>query len=161
MYTKKNGRVSYRSGKRSNFKRNNTYINKSRNKGNITQQYNKYLKLAKEASSSGERIQSELYYQYTDHYYRVMVELGISFEEHDGSENKSIEYKSHEAEDKFSSKAEDISEEKNNNSKEDSQETSQETSQEDSKEDLESIESIPFISEPPKKKSTKRKKASV
>ena len=38
---------------------------------------------------------------------------------------------------------------------------SQETSQEDSKEDLESIESIPFISEPPKKKSTKRKKASV
>ena len=91
MYTKKNGRVSYRSGKRSNFKRNNTFINKSRNKGNVTQQYNKYLKLAKEASSSGDRIQSELYYQYTDHYYRVMVELGISFEEHEGSENKSIE----------------------------------------------------------------------
>ena len=153
MYTKKNGRVSYRSGKRSNFKRNNTFINKSRNKGNVTQQYNKFLKLAKEASSSGDRIQSELYYQYTDHYYRVMVELGISFEEHDGSENKSIENKSLEVEEKVSSKEEDLLEEKNINSQEDTQETS--------KEDLESIESIPFISEPPKKKSVKRKKASV
>ena len=157
MYTKKNGRVSYRSGKRSNFKRNNTFINKSRNKGNVTQQYNKYLKLAKEASSSWYWIQSELYYQYTDHYYRVMVELGISFEEHDGSENKSIENKSVEVEEKTSSKEEELSEEKNINSQEDLQEDLQE----DSKEDLESIESIPFISDPPKKKSTKRKKASV
>ena len=153
MYTKKNGRVSYRSGKRSNFKRNNTFINKSRNKGNVTQQYNKYLKLAKEASSSGDRIQSELYYQYTDHYYRVMVELGISFEEHDGSENKSIENKSLEVEEKVTSKEEDLLEEKNSSSQEDTQEAS--------KEDLESIESIPFISDPPKKKSAKRKKASV
>ena len=149
MYTKKNGRVSYRSGKRSNFKRSNTFVNKSRNKGNVTQQYNKFLKLAKEASSSGDRIQSELYYQYTDHYYRVMVELGISFEEHDNSENKSTESKSLEVEEKTSSKEEDLSEEKNI------------IPQEDSKEDLESIESIPFISDPPKKKSTKRKKASV
>ena len=153
MYTKKNGRVSYRSGKRSNFKRNNTFINKSRNKGNVTQQYNKFLKLAKEASSSGDRIQSELYYQYTDHYYRVMVELGISFEEHDGSENKSIENKSPEVEEKVSSKEENLLEEKNSSSQEDTQEAS--------KEDLESIESIPFISDPPKKKSIKRKKASV
>jgi len=153
MYTKKNGRVSYRSGKRSNFKRNNTFINKARNKGNVTQQYNKYLKLAKEASSSGDRIQSELYYQYTDHYYRVMVELGISFEEHDGSENKSIDNKTIEVEEKASSKEEELPEEKNTNSLE--------VSQEDTREDLESIESIPFISDPPKKKSTKRKKASV
>ena len=154
MYTKKNGRVSYRSSKRSNFKRNNTFINKSRNKGNVTQQYNKFLKLAKEASSSGDRIQSELYYQYTDHYYRVMVELGISFEDHDDSENKSTESKSLEVEEKTSSKEEeDLSEEKNVNLQEDSQEAA--------KEDLESIESIPFISDPPKKKSIKRKKASV
>ena len=153
MYTKKNGRVSYRSGKRSNFKRNNTFINKARNKGNVTQQYNKFLKLAKEASSSGDRIQSELYYQYTDHYYRVMVELGISFEEHDGSENKSIENKSLEVEEKASSKEEDLLEEKNTDLQEDIKKTSSEN--------LESIESIPFISDPPKKKSTKRKKASV
>ena len=155
MYTKKNGRVSYRSGKRPNFKRNNTFINKSRNKGNVTQQYNKFLKLAKEASSSGDRIQSELYYQYTDHYYRVMVDLGISFEEHDETENKSIENKTLEVEDKASSKEEeeDLSKEKNVDLQEDSQEAA--------KEDLESIESIPFISDPPKKKTVKRKKASV
>ena len=153
MYTKKNGRVSYRSGKRSNFKRNNTFINKSRNKGNVTQQYNKYLKLAKEASSSGDRIQSELYYQYTDHYYRVMVELGISFEEHDGAENKAIENKSPEVEEKPSLKEENLLEEKDINLQEDTQKTFSE--------DLESIESIPFISDPPKKKSAKRKKASV
>ena len=79
-----------------------------------------------------------------------MVELGISFEEHDGSENKSIENKSVEVEEKTSSKEEEgLSEEKNI------------ISQEDTKEDLESIESIPFISDPPKKKITKRKKASV
>ena len=59
-------------------------------------------------------------------------------------ENKSIENKSLEVEEKAPSKDEDLSEEKNINS------------QEDSKEDLESIESIPFISDPPKKKSTKR-----
>ena len=153
MYTKKNGRVSYRSGKRSNFKRNNTFINKARNKGNVTQQYNKFLKLAKEASSSGDRIQSELYYQYTDHYYRVMVELGISFEEHDGSENKSIENKLPEVEEKASLKEENLLEDKDINLQEDTQKTSSK--------DLESIESIPFISEPPKKKSTKRKKVSV
>ena len=153
MYTKKNGRMTYKTNRRPNFKRNNNFSSKGRNKGNVTQQYNKFLKLAKEASSSGDRIQSELYYQYTDHYYRVMVELGISFEEHDGSENKSIENKSLEVEEKVSSKEEDLLEEKNINSQEDTQETS--------KEDLESIESIPFISEPPKKKSVKRKKASV
>ena len=153
MYTKKNGRVSYRSGKRSNFKRNNTFINKARNKGNVTQQYNKFLKLAKEASSSGDRIQSELYYQYTDHYYRVMVELGISFEDHDASENKSIENKSPEVEEKTSLKEENLLEGKDINLQEDTQKTSSE--------DLESIESIPFISDPPKKKSAKRKKVSV
>ena len=82
-----------------------------------------------------------------------MVELGISFEEHDGFENKSIENKTVEVEEKASSKEEELPEEKNINLQEDSLE--------DSKEDLESIESIPFISDPPKKKSTKRKKASV
>ena len=54
---------------------------KGRNKGNVSQQYNKYLKLAKEAFRSGDRIQSEYYYQFTDHYYRLMIELGISIEE--------------------------------------------------------------------------------
>ena len=49
MYTKKNPRGSFKSNRRSGFRRNNNFSNgKIRNKGNVTQQYNKYLKLAKE-----------------------------------------------------------------------------------------------------------------
>ena len=55
MYTKKNGRMTYKSNRRPNFKRNNNYNNaKGRNKGNVTQQYNKYLKLAKDTFSAGD-----------------------------------------------------------------------------------------------------------
>ena len=94
MYTKKSPRVTFKSNRRSNFRRNNNYSNgKIRNKGNVSQQYNKYLKLAKEASSSGDRIQSEYYYQFTDHYYRLMVEMGINIEDSDlNLESKSAFY---------------------------------------------------------------------
>ncbi len=82
MYKKSNGRTTYKTSRRPSYKKTGGYQNfKSRNKGNVTQQYNKYLKLAKEAFRSGDRIQSEYYYQFMDHYYRLMVELGISIEE--------------------------------------------------------------------------------
>ena len=89
MFIKKNARVTFRSNnRRSNFKRNNnSYSNgKAKNKGNITQQYTKYLKMAKEHSSSGDRIQSEYYYQFTDHYYRLMLEMGINIEDQDSNQ---------------------------------------------------------------------------
>ena len=83
MYTKKNGRMTYKSNRRPNFKRNNNNYSssKGRNKGNVTQQYNKYLKLAKDTFSAGDRIQAEYYYQFTDHYYRLMQELGINLDD--------------------------------------------------------------------------------
>ena len=82
MYTKNNGRVTFRSNRRQGFKRNSNFSNgKVRNKGNISQQYQKYLKFAKEAFSSGDRVKSEYYYQFADHYSRLMIELGISFED--------------------------------------------------------------------------------
>ena len=98
MYTKKNARVTFRSNRRSNFKRHNNYSgNKPRNKGNVVQQYNKYLKLAKEFSSSGDRVQSEYYYQFTDHYYRLMLELEITLEENEiAIDNKSSSDANHE-----------------------------------------------------------------
>ena len=81
MY-KKNGRTAYKSNRRTSFKKPGGYKNfNNRNRGNVSQQYNKYLKLAKEASRSCDRIQSEYYYQFTDHFYRIMVELGINIEE--------------------------------------------------------------------------------
>ena len=81
MY-KKNGRTAYKSNRRTSFRKPGGYKNfNNRNRGNVSQQYNKYLKLAKESFRSGDRIQSEYFYQYTDHYYRLMVELGISIDE--------------------------------------------------------------------------------
>jgi len=147
MYIKKNARVTFRSNRRSNFKRNNFSGNKPRNKGNVVQQYNKYLKLAKEHSSSGDRIQSEYYYQFTDHYYRLMLELGVSLEENEiTQDNKISGDENHENQ---------ISNENNNEKKDSENNDFSETSESD---DVESIESIPFIAEPAKKKSTRAKK---
>ena len=131
MYTKKNTRVTFRSNKRPSFKRNNYSSNKPRNKGNVTQQYNKYLKMAKEAFSSGDRIQSEYYYQFTDHYYRIMLELGINIEDNDLNEDKLL------------------------------REEKEKVDVSTSDEDIESIESIPFISKPAKKKSVRIKKVTA
>ena len=139
MYTKKNGRMTFKSNRRPNFKRNNNFASKSRSKGNITQQYNKYLKLAKDTFSSGDRIQAEYYYQFTDHYYRLMMEFGINLEDQDSSEdvkvvnNESVN-----------------SDENQETSNEDSQKLEEEETK-DNDED-QSIESVPFISEPVKKK---------
>ena len=143
MYTKKNGRTTYKSNRRPSYKKTGGYLNnKGRNKGNVSQQYNKYLKLAKEAFTSGDRILSEYYYQYTDHYYRIMVELGIKVEENDINSESTIK---------------DVKENKIIKSEEDNSETNdlESSKKEDSpfeEENIESIESIPFIAEPTKKK---------
>ena len=145
MYTKKNGRMTYKSNRRPNFKRNNSYSSKGRNKGNVTQQYNKYLKLAKDTFSAGDRIQAEYYYQFTDHYYRLMQELGINLDDQDNlSEPKDVSSESNITENEKDIKL---------NSDEDS-----ETNQEDDDAVDDSIESIPFISEPVKKKRTRSSK---
>ena len=91
MYKKNNGRSTYKTNRRPSYKKSIGYQNyKVRNKGNLSQQYNKYLKLAKEAFRSGDRVQSEYYYQFTDHFYRLMIELGMTVEENPLSEeNKS------------------------------------------------------------------------
>ena len=146
MYTKKNARVTFRSNRRPGFKRNNNFSNgKGRNKSNITQQYNKYLKLAKEAYTSGDRIQSEYYYQFTDHYYRLMIELGINIDENqinlDDKINSSLDNQSTQSENEQETNIEVNSTEKS---------TKPDVNKED--DSAESIESIPFIAEPAKKK---------
>ena len=135
MY-KKNGRTAYKSNRRTSFKKPGGYKNfNNRNRGNVSQQYNKYLKLAKEASRSGDRIQSEYYYQFTDHYYRIMVELGINIEE-----NTNFDEQKQSTSNEQTSDTDNVTIEVNDN---------------DKAED-DSIESIPFIAEPSKeKRSTK------
>ena len=146
MYTKKNGRMTYKTNRRPNFKRNNNYSSKGRNKGNVTQQYNKYLKLAKDTFSAGDRIQAEYYYQFTDHYYRLMQELGINIDDQDNS----IEPKDTTSDNLISE-----------NEKENKlgSETNNEVNKDEDEDDVDdSIESIPFISEPVKKKRTRSSK---
>ena len=145
MYTKKNGRMTYKSNRRPNFKRNNNYVPKNRNKGNITQQYNKYLKLAKDTFSSGDRIQAEYYYQFTDHYYRLMIELGINLEEQDNADDT----KSSNNENANIEEVKEVSGEDNTRL------VDHDVKDEDSDA---SIESVPFISEPVKKKRTRTQK---
>ncbi len=151
MYTKKNGRMTYKSNRRPNFKRNNNFVSKNRNKGNITQQYNKYLKLAKDTFSSGDRIQAEYYYQFTDHYYRLMLELGINLEDQYNTD----ESKSSNNENTNIDEIKEVSGE--NNSKLVDDEVKDQDEDEDEDEDA-SIESVPFISEPLKKKRTRTEK---
>ena len=144
MYTKKNGRMTYKTNRRPNFKRNNNYSSKGRNKGNVTQQYNKYLKLAKDTFSAGDRIQAEYYYQFTDHYYRLMQELGINLDEQDNL-----------SEPKEASSENNI----NENDKEIKLSPEEDTETSKDEDDVDdSIESIPFISEPVKKKRTRSSK---
>ncbi len=145
MYTKKNGRMTYKSNRRPNFKRNNNYVPKNRNKGNITQQYNKYLKLAKDTFSSGDRIQAEYYYQFTDHYYRLMVELGINLEDQDTTDENRLS----------NNENLNANEIKETSIEEDSKLVDNETKDDDLNE---SIESVPFISEPVKKQRKKSHK---
>ena len=145
MYTKKNGRMTYKTNRRPNFKRNNSYSSKGRNKGNVTQQYNKYLKLAKDTFSAGDRIQAEYYYQFTDHYYRLMQELGINLDDQDNL------LESRDA------NSENIVPENVKENKQSSEEGAETSKDEDDVVD-DSIESIPFISEPVKKKRTRSSK---
>ena len=145
MYTKKSGRVTFKSNRRPGFKRNNNYGPKGRNKGNVSQQYNKYLKLAKDTFSSGDRIQAEYYYQFTDHYYRLMLELGINLEDQD-------------------SKDDELDNDNNNNNNEVNEESAEgdqeklEVEENIKDEEKQSIESVPFISEPIKKKRSRTAK---
>ena len=178
MYVKKNGHVTFRSNRRQNYKRNNNFANsKFRNKGNITQQYQKYIKLAKEASSSGDRIQSEYYYQFADHFSRLMLELGIVFDDNltnqEYSDVKSFDQKveneaksNDENETTISDKKDDLNETTISDKKDDLNETTisdkkDDLSVEEENNDHESIQSVPFISQPIKKKSTKIKKEPI
>jgi len=140
MYVKKNTRVTFRPNRRHGHKRSSNFSNgRGRSKGNITQQYQKYLKLAKEASSSGDRIQSEYYYQFADHYSRLILEQGLivddNLENQNSIENKSVDQKT-ENEDHLNDELETDKYKKA---------TEEETA------DHGSIESVSFISQPVKK----------
>ena len=86
---KKSGRFSFRPNKRHNYSRtNNSYVsNRPRSKGGIVQLHEKYIKLAKESFSVGDRIQAEYYNQFADHYSRLMIEQGLKPSNNENIEN--------------------------------------------------------------------------
>jgi hypothetical protein len=45
-------------------------------RGNARQVYEKYLTLARDATTAGDRIAAEVYHQYAEHYYRILGESG-------------------------------------------------------------------------------------
>lgn len=45
-------------------------------RGNATHVYEKYLQLARDANSAGDRVQAENYLQHAEHYYRIIQSLG-------------------------------------------------------------------------------------
>ena len=140
MYKRNNGRTTYKSQRRPSFKKMGGHQGfKGRNRGNVSQQYNKYLKLAREYFRSGDRVQSEYYYQFTDHYYRLMVELGINIEENIQNEEIKEDSSNDENLDKDNQNQDPIETDINNSNEE-------------------SIEAIPFIAKPTKDKRTKSTK---
>ena len=92
----------HRSSSRPSFRRNthqrngsfSNNQNKTKIRGNPNQVYSKYLILAKNALSSGDRIQAEYYFQHADHYSRIIVENGLKVEfvklEENQKENNNI-----------------------------------------------------------------------
>lgn len=47
-------------------------------RGNAQQCVEKYLTLARDATSLGDRISAENYYQYADHYHRLLIESRVA-----------------------------------------------------------------------------------
>lgn len=67
-------------GRNPNFDGNN-----NRPRGNAQQLMEKYLALARDATSAGDRVLAENYFQHADHYYRV---LNARFEQQNGQQRR-------------------------------------------------------------------------
>ena len=98
---------------------------------------NKYLGLAKEALSSGDRIQAEYYFQHADHYSRIMIKNDmdlkiIKTEENQKNDNATL---------KNSSDSSD-----SNESTEPNQQDGQEYKEDTDNENDNSLESVGFLS---------------
>ncbi len=53
----------------------------NRQRGNAAQLLEKYKSMARDAQLSGDRVQSEYYLQFADHYFRVLSETRVRFED--------------------------------------------------------------------------------
>ena len=88
--SKGRGRSRGSGGKRSHGRGNGFGSSGGRNNGNAQQLMDKYLSLARDAASQGDRIATENFYQHADHYYRVVFARNEQQEARRKSSNGSV-----------------------------------------------------------------------
>lgn len=81
MNNRQAGRRRGRGGQRSQGNPNSNSRIDNRQRGNATQLYEKYKNMARDAQMSGDRVNTEYYLQFADHYFRVLNENRSRFEE--------------------------------------------------------------------------------
>ena len=77
---RRRGRGGQRPGTGSGSRDNGNRID-NRSRGNAAQLLEKYKSLASDAQRSGDRVNTEYYLQFADHYFRVLAETRSRFEE--------------------------------------------------------------------------------
>jgi hypothetical protein len=70
----------------------------NRQRGNAAQLLEKYKSMARDAQLSGDRVQTEYYLQYADHYFRVLSESRARFEEQNPRRHRDEEMEEDEGE---------------------------------------------------------------
>ena len=68
----------------------------NRQRGNAAQLLEKYKSMARDAQLSGDRVQTEYYLQYADHYFRVLGESRARFEDQNPRRNRDEEFEGEE-----------------------------------------------------------------
>ena len=81
MNNRQAGRRRGRGGQRSQGNPNQGNRIDNRARGNATQLHEKYKNLARDAQMAGDRVNTEYYLQFADHYFRVLNESRSRFEE--------------------------------------------------------------------------------
>jgi hypothetical protein len=81
MNNRQAGRRRGRGGQRSQGNPNQNSRIDSRQRGNANQLYEKYKNLARDAQMAGDRVNTEYYLQFADHYFRVLNENRARFED--------------------------------------------------------------------------------
>ena len=77
----------------------------NRQRGNATQLLEKYKSMARDAQLAGDRVQTEYYLQYADHYFRVLSENRSRFEEQNPRRQRDDEMDEDEGEEEFAETA--------------------------------------------------------
>ncbi|HEY0269436.1 MAG TPA: DUF4167 domain-containing protein [Sphingomonas sp.] len=80
------GGPQVRNGSGNGPERGNRIDNRAR--GNAAQLHEKYRNLARDAQTQGDRVMTEYYLQFADHYFRVLNESRVRFEEQNPNQNQ-------------------------------------------------------------------------